>query len=60
MPLPEGYSLAEILAQGNSRADPDPIPEGSSGAAAAAATDLQGVVTFPVVRLEQGRRFQIW
>ena len=34
----------EILAQGNPRADPRPIQEGSSGAAAAADADLQGPV----------------
>ncbi len=36
----------EILAEGNPRADPRPIQEGSSGAAAAADADLQGPVRF--------------
>ena len=41
--------LPEILAERNSRADPRSIQEGSSGAAAAAAADLQGAVKFASV-----------
>ena len=42
--VPERDRRAEILAEGNPRADPREIQGGSSGTAAAAAADLQGAV----------------